>query len=218
MAYMLYGCSSLTTIKAPKNVSCDADLPEVGTNESWKLSDGTVVTALPKNLSKSVEITRKTQDATKLTTKNTTVTLSKTSYTYDGKTKKPTVTVYDSKSKKISSKYYTVKYSNNTKVGKATLTITFKDKYTGTIKKTFKINPAATTISKTTGYEIQYATDKKFTKNKKTVTVSSAKTTSTTITKLSAKKKYYVRIRTYKTVDGTKYYSAWSDALSVKTK
>jgi hypothetical protein len=184
-----------------------------------------------------VEITRKTQDATKLTTKNTTVTLSKTSYTYDGKTKKPTVTVYDSKSKKISSKYYTVKYSNNTKVGKATLTITFKDKYTGTIKKTFKINPAATTISKvtsaktktltvkwkkqttqTTGYEIQYATDKKFTKNKKTVTVSSAKTTSTTITKLSAKKKYYVRIRTYKTVDGTKYYSAWSDALSVKTK
>ena len=68
------------------------------------------------------------------------------------------------------------------------------------------------------GYEIQVATDKKFKKNKKTVTIKKQKTTKTTIKKLKAKKKYYVRIRTYKTVNGKKVYSAWSKVKSVKTK
>ena len=48
------------------------------------------------------------------------------------------------------------------------------------------------------GYEIQLATDKKFKKNKKTVTIKKQKTTKTSVKKLKAKKKYYVRIRTYK--------------------
>lgn len=68
------------------------------------------------------------------------------------------------------------------------------------------------------GYQIQYSTNSKFKSGKKTVTVSKNKTTSKTITKLKAKKKYYVRIRTYKTVKGKKVYSAWSKAKSVKTK
>ncbi len=68
------------------------------------------------------------------------------------------------------------------------------------------------------GYEIQLATDKKFKKNKKTVTIKKQKTTKTTVKKLKAKKKYYVRIRTYKTVNGKKVYSAWSKIKSVKTK
>ena len=54
--------------------------------------------------------------------------------------------------------------------------------------------------------------------NGKTVTVSSYKTTSKTVKSLKAKKKYYVRVRTYKTVSGTKYYSSWSKAKSVTTK
>ena len=58
------------------------------------------------------------------------------------------------------------------------------------------------------GYQVQVATDKKFKKNKKTVTVK----------KLKAKKKYYVRVRTYKTVNGKKVYSAWSKVKSVKIK
>jgi hypothetical protein len=168
---------------------------------------------------------------------NTSVTLSKASFTYDGEAKKPKVTVKYFDGKDISSKYYKVTYKDNTKVGTATVTVKFKGDYSGTLKTTFKIKPAATTISKvtsaktktitvkwkkqttqTTGYEIQYATDKKFTKNKTTVTVSSAKTTSKTITGLSAKKTYYVRIRTYKTISGTKYCSAWSEVTSVKTK
>ena len=68
-----------------------------------------------------------------------------------------------------------------------------------------------------TGYQIQYSTDKAF-KSYKTKTVSSYKTTSTTLTGLSAKKTYYVRIRTYKTVNGVKYYSGWSTVKYLKTK
>jgi hypothetical protein len=129
-----------------------------------------------------------------------------------------------------------VTYKNNTKVGKATLTIKFKGKYTGTIKATYTIRPKATTLTGTsaktdrvtltwkkqakqvTGYQIQYATDSKFTKNKTTVLVKGAKKSSETITGLSGKTKYYFRIRTYKTVSGKKYYSEWSKVQTVKTK
>ena len=68
------------------------------------------------------------------------------------------------------------------------------------------------------GYQIQVATDKKFKKNKKTVTIKKQKTTKTTVKKLKAKKKYYVRVRTYKIVNGKKVYSSWSKVKSVKTK
>ena len=72
--------------------------------------------------------------------------------------------------------------------------------------------------TETTGYELQYATNSKFTSGKKTVNIKKNKTTSSTVKKLKAKKKYYVRIRTYKTVNGKKYYSGWSKVLNVKTK
>ncbi|MGN0532237.1 MAG: leucine-rich repeat protein [Eubacterium sp.] len=170
-----------------------------------------------------------------------TVTLSATSYTYDGKVKKPTVTVKDSKGNKIASSNYTVTYQSSRKsVGKYSVKVTFKGNYSGTKTLYFTINPKGTSISsatakskgftvkwkkqatQTTGYEIQYATDSKFTKNKKTVIVSKNSTTSKTISKLSAKKKYYVRIRTYKTVKvngkSTKIYSSWSKAKYVTTK
>ena len=68
------------------------------------------------------------------------------------------------------------------------------------------------------GYQIQYSTNKKFKKGNKTITVKSTKSTSATIKKLKSKKKYYVRMRTYKIVNGKKVYSAWSKAKSVKVK
>ena len=68
------------------------------------------------------------------------------------------------------------------------------------------------------GYQVQVATDKKFKKNKKTVTIKKQRTTKATVKKLKAKKKYYVRIRTYKIVNGKKVYSSWSKVKSVKTK
>ena len=68
----------------------------------------------------------------------------------------------------------------------------------------------------TDGYQIQYATNRSFTKNKKSVTVSGAKKTSKKISGLKAGKTYYVRIRTYKTAAGVKYYSGWSKAKNVR--
>ena len=129
---------------------------------------------------------------------------------------------------------YTVSYSSNKSIGTATVKITGKGSYTGTITKTFKINPAKQEIQKltakskaffvdwaqkgsATGYEIQYATNSKFTSAKK-VTITNNKTDKTTISKLSGKKKYYVRVRSYTTVKGTKYYGAWSASKSVTTK
>ena len=129
---------------------------------------------------------------------------------------------------------YTVSYSNNKNIGTATVKITGKCSYTGTITKTFKINPAKQEIQKltakskaffvdwaqkgsATGYEIQYATNSKFTSAKK-VTITNKKTDTKTVSKLSGKKKYYVRVRSYTTVKGTKYYGAWSASKSVTTK
>ncbi len=175
------------------------------------------------------------------TTKSTiyypkTITLSATKYTYDGKAKKPTVTVKDSNGKTISSSNYTVTYSANTNVGKATAKVTFKGNYSGTVSKTFTINPKATSLksvsalkkglkatwtkqaTQTTGYEVQIATDSKFTKGAKTYAVTKNTTVSKSITGLTAKKKYYVRIRTYKTVNKVKYYSAWSSSKYTTTK
>ena len=130
---------------------------------------------------------------------------------------------------------YNVIYKDNKKVGKATITITGIGAYNGTISKTFVINPKGTTISKltkgkkqfkttwkkntteTTGYQIQYSTSSKFS-GAKTVTINKNKTTATTIKKLKGNKKYYVRIRTYKIVNGSKYYSSWSGSKNVTTK
>ena len=72
--------------------------------------------------------------------------------------------------------------------------------------------------TQTTGYQLQYSTDKNFKKGNKTVTVKGAKTTSKTISKLTKGKKYYVRVRTYKTVNKTNFYSGWSKSSSVTVK
>ena len=67
------------------------------------------------------------------------------------------------------------------------------------------------------GYQIQYSLKSNFS-GAKTVTVKSNSTLKTTVKKLSAKKVYYVRIRTYKTIEKVNYFSAWSKAVKVKTK
>ncbi len=166
-----------------------------------------------------------------------TVKLSATSYTYNGKAKTPTVTVKDSAGKTLKKGTdYTVSYASGRKnVGTYKVTIKFKGNYSGTKTLTFKIVPKAASISKltakskaiavklnrvttqSTGYQIQYSTSSKFT-SAKTVNVTSYKTSSKTISGLKKGKKYYVRVRTYKTVGGTKIYSTWSASKSVKTK
>ena len=248
------------------------------------------------------------------------VTLAATSYTYNGKAKRPAVTVKDGAATLTSGKDYQVSYANNTNAGTATVTVTGKENYTGkvtvkfTIKKagntitaanvtktastkaqsvslnaktkggakltyksssksvtvdkkgkvtiakkfvgqatitvtaaatknynaatkkvTVTVNPAGVKLSSVknsaksamtvkwgknatvTGYQVQYSTAKNF-KSAKTVTVKKAKTTSTTIKKLTKGKKYYVRVRTYQKVSGKTYYSAWSGSKNVTIK
>ena len=155
-----------------------------------------------------------------------TVTLSKTSYTYNGKKQTPKVTV-TYKEKTVSSKYYTVSYKNNKNVGNASVTVTGKGKYKACSgKASFKIilkpgniselkagkksaSVKWSKISGAAGYQLQYSTSKKFSKSK-TVKISGTAKNKQTIKSLSSQKIYYVRVRAYKTVNGKTWYGAWS--------
>lgn len=167
-----------------------------------------------------------------------TVKLSTSAYVYDGKVKKPSVIVKRG-SVKVPASEYTVKYDSGRKnPGTYSVTVTAKSgdiSICGERRLSFKISPAPTAFTKITGktkalalkwakksqisgYQIQIATDSQFTSNKKTVSVTSAKTLSKTLKNLKARTAYYVRIRTYKTVSGIKYYSSWSKGKKVTTK
>ncbi len=164
--------------------------------------------------------------------------LSAAGYIYDGKAKKPAVTIRDSKGNKLKNGTdYKLTYARGRKnVGSYGITVKFLGKYGGTAKKSFTINPRPTSLAKLTpkakgmavswkkqpkqisGYEVAYSTSSKFAKKAtKSVTVNKGKTAKT-IARLKGKKRYYVRIRTYMSVKGKKYYSSWSKAKSVMTK
>ena len=70
---------------------------------------------------------------------------------------------------------------------------------------------------KADGYQVQYSTDKKFKKNVKSVNVSK-KSTKATVKKLKKGKTYRVRVRSYKKINGKKYYSGWGKVKSVKVR
>ena len=131
---------------------------------------------------------------------------------------------------------YILTWKNNKNVGKATVTVKGAGAYDGTRKKTFLIVPKGTTIKKltaakkaftiqwkkqktqTTGYQIRFSLKKDFKSGVKTVTINKVSVTSRKITGLKSGKTYYVQIRTFKKVSGTRYYSAWSKKKQVKTK
>ena len=170
------------------------------------------------------------------------VQLSKTSYTYDGKSHMPAVKVTNSAGKKLKegTDYKIKKPSGRKNAGIYTVTIEMKGDYTGKYQKTFQIIPKGTTISgvkakkkafsvswkkqakQTSGYQIQYAVDAKFKKSVVTKNVNNTKKVKLDVTKLKAKKKYYIRVRTYKTVKvngkSKKIYSGWSKVKAVTTK
>lgn len=168
--------------------------------------------------------------------------LSTTNYTYNGKVQTPSISVTDVKGNTVQPSNYTVSYSSGRKsVGTYKVTVKFNgDLYGGSGSAYFNINPKGTSISKVskakkaftvkwkrqsanmatsriTGYQIRYSTSSKMT-GAKSKTVKGYKYTSKKITKLKAKKKYYVQIRTYKTVSGKNYYSSWSKVKSVTTR
>lgn len=166
------------------------------------------------------------------------VSLSKTVYTYSGKAKKPSVIAVDTDGKRISEKDYSVTYKNNRKAGKAVAEVTFKNSYSGTVKKTFTIRPAGTSIKKITaarggftvrwlkktaqasGYQMQYSENAGFQGDSThSVFVKNPAVAKKTVKNLNAGKTYYVRIRIYKDTNAggksTRLYSAWSKKQAV---
>ena len=155
--------------------------------------------------------------------------LSPKSGTYNNKIQHPLVSVKDSKGNILEQGTdYNIK-------------ITFTGRYNGTTEQTYKICPKGTNISnvkakkkgfvlewkkqgkQTSGYQIQYSLNKKFTKKStKKVTIKNNKKVSISFKSGKANKKYYIRIRTYKKVKyngkTVKVFSGWSNIKTVKTE
>ena len=161
-----------------------------------------------------------------------------TSTAYNGSDKEPGVSIQDASGNDLTEDVdYTLDYHNNLTVGKATVIVSGKGKYAGVIAGVrFTIKPKTVTVksvkkassrklnvvwashkTQTTGFQVRYATTKKFKSGTyKTVTLTSKSATSKALTKLKAGKTYYVKVRAYKTVDGKKIYSSWSKVKSAK--
>ena len=167
------------------------------------------------------------------------VELSKTEYVYNGSAIKPAATVKLGNTTLKSGDYSLAYESNCASVGKHAVKVTLKGNYSGTKSAAYTVNPKGTTIAKlsatakaltvkwkkqtakmktarVTGYQVMVATDAKFTKNKKTATISGYTTAAKKIPAIKGAKKYYVKIRTYMKVDSKTYYSAWSKAKGIK--
>lgn len=192
------------------------------------------------NVEKGVSIEYETGESlasgTKLDLSEAYVYLEATKYTYSGKAINALSYVKLNGKTLVLNKDYKVAYSNNINVGTAKVTVYGINDYTGSASKEFtiaapytpkasfkKLKPAKKAFtayiykrSGITGYQIQYSLKKNF-KNSKTVNVK-ASAKSKKISKLKAKKRYYVRIRTYKKTAGKTFYSEWSKAYSVKVK
>ncbi|MZL53178.1 fibronectin type III domain-containing protein [Blautia massiliensis (ex Durand et al. 2017)] len=161
------------------------------------------------------------------------VKLNRTSYTYTGKSIRPSVTVTVN-GKKIGSSAYKLYYKNNKNSGIGTVQVRGIGKYSRINKTlTFKILPPKTLLTglkkanrsftaswkkniQATGYQIQYAADSRFTKERKTVTVGKQSATRYKISGLKNKKTYYVRIRSYKRVGKKVLYSSWSTVKKIR--
>ncbi len=167
---------------------------------------------------------------------------SKTDFTYDGKAKTPSVVIEDITGKKLTAGTdYRLVYSKGRKnPGVYTATLEFCGNYSGKVVKTFTIRPQKTSLKKITarsrglrvtwkkqttqtdGYQIQYSTNRSFKGKAAKIAEAGKKGTAKNISRLKGKKKYYVRIRTYKTVkvNGKKrtLYSDWSKSKTIRTK
>ena len=154
-------------------------------------------------------------------------------YTGKARTQTNTTVVYSGKTVLKKGTDYKISYSNNVKVGIAVMTITGRGNYTGTLRKTFKIRPKAAKISKLSaagtgrvkvtwqtvstqadGYQIQYCPSADFSA-KKTKLVKGRTTGSCVLSNITAGKPCYVRIRSYKTVSGTRIYSSLSEVKTI---
>lgn len=84
--------------------------------------------------------------------------------------------------------------------------------------KSKKVQVTFKPVAGAKGYEVQYSTDSKFRKGNKVVKVNGGKATKATISKLTKKKTYYVRVRAFRTEDGKTLTSGWSTSKKIKVK
>lgn len=150
---------------------------------------------------------------------------------YNGKSQRPSVRLKINGQTLKKNKDYTISYKNNKSPGKATIRLTGKGAFYGSKKAYFYIAPKAPAIrglngkkralsvqikkvSGSNGCQIVYSTSKTFKNKKNTIFNGNSKT----IHKLTSKKMYYVKIRSYKKVGSKKIYGPYSRVQKVKIK
>ena len=232
--------SGLTPQYLGETPTKDADDQYTYTFVGWdpeitKVTDAAIYTA-------KYDATRKPKPTKSISIKGANVVLSAAAFTYNGKVQKPAIVKIGSW-KMAEGTDYTAAWSNasSKNVGTYSVAVTGKGKYKDTAKATYQIVPKGTTLKKPkkakkavtvkwkkqkakmpkariSGYQIQLARNKAFTKKVKTVKVKGYKKTSKKVKKLKGKTKYYVRVRTYMKSGGNTYYSPWSKVKTVRTK
>ena len=167
----------------------------------------------------------------------TSVTLSAQRYVYNGRARKPDITV---KAKVGTGQVvlrsgadYSIIFRNNVKPGTASVTVAARGNYEGTFTKNFTIVPKAPTILsvspgkksftvkwkkqtvETSGFVVQYALNGAFTSGKKIVALKKNTYAARRVAGLVAGRRYYVRVQAFKTIGTKRYYSNWSAVKTV---
>lgn len=221
------------------SVDAASKVPETSCTHTYGTAKVTKKATLKADGEKTSVCTKCQKKKTTIIPKIKKVALTKSKVTYNGKTQKPKVTVKDANGKTVSSKYYTVTYKGTPKnPGSYLVTVKFKTNYSGTKKLYYQIKPKVTGIRKVTplkkamqvvvkkgtgvsGYEVCYSTDAAFKKGKNThtLTLKGVNAVKKTVKQLERGKRYYVRVRTYKTAKENgktvKLVSNWSTTRKV---
>lgn len=206
----------------------------------WKITDDYTVTGFTGSLGKNII---KVTSGNEFTTFNvyvrdniskSKITLSASKFTATGKAIKPTVKAITNNGKVLKlNTDYTLSYASNVNPGIATVTITGKGLYTGSVKMSFTIVPMKTTGTKVSSRKTDslklswtkqggvtgYVVDKYDAKSKKwkTYKTIASNTNSVTVSKLTQSTAYKFRVRSYKTIGKTKYYGAYSSTFTTPT-
>lgn len=215
-----------------------ADVNQLECSHSYK--EETVTKATFSSNGKVKKVCKKCgYEKTEKVNKISSVSLAKKTVTYNGKTQKPTIIVKDSKGKILSSDKYSISYNNTPeKAGSYVISVKFKGNYSGSKELTYIIKPKTVEIRKIkakkggfqittkigsdiTGYQICYSTMSDFS-SAKTCEVKGTDKVKNTIKDLKRGKKYYVKVRTYKTVKvngkSKKIYSSYSKVKTIKVR
>ena len=155
---------------------------------------------------------------------------------YNGMEQRPAVRVVVN-GRVLSSYYFTAAYPASSKaIGTYKVKIKLRNGYSGSKTLSYNITSKKTKLSsvkaghgsikvkwkkvkkQNTGYQIIISTNKNFKKGNKKVLVKGSKKSSKTVNGLKSGRKYFVKVRTYKTVGGKKIFSDWSNKKTVRVR